>query len=109
MNEIDAIKHYILIGKDANKYMKLPYNFNIDDYKKLNPDIFLKNNLLTEKEIINHFITYGIHENRMIEIQKINYCKRILCICHVGTSGIFQKIEKYIENFNLYKTFKSGF
>ena len=93
-NQIDAIKHFIKIGKTNNNYMRLPKKFNTQDYIKLNPDL----QLTTEKDIIEHFIKFGIYENRMIENKKLNFNKKILGICHIGNINVFKKMEKYINN-----------
>jgi len=97
-NRKDALLHYIQYGKEKYNYTRLPKNFNAQDYLKLNPDIKQKIKSDSEKEIINHFIKFGVYENRQVSVNKINYKKRILCICHNGNMGIFKKIEKYLEN-----------
>ena len=97
LNKLDAIKHFIKYDRDKYNYIMLPSKFNCEDYLRLNPDIKTQNNLL-EKEVINHFIKKGIYENRLCNIVKLNYKKRILCICHNGSIDVFKKIEKYIEN-----------
>jgi hypothetical protein len=96
LHEIDAIKHFIKYGSEKFNYIRLPLDFNYKDYLKLNPDIKL--NLNDEKLVIKHFINNGIYENRLIKINKINYKKQILCICHNGNIHIFKKLEKYIQN-----------
>lgn len=97
LNKLDAIKHYIKYDRENYNYLMLPTKFNCEDYLKLNPDIKMQINP-SDKEIINHFIKNGIYENRLCNIVKLNYKKRILCICHNGSIDIFKKIEKYIEN-----------
>lgn len=94
----DALLHYIQYGKDKYNYTRLPKNFNSQDYLKLNPDIRQKINSESEKDIINHWIKFGVYENRQTSISKISYKRRILCICHNGNMGVFKKIEKYLEN-----------
>ena len=97
LNKLDAIKHFIKYNRDNYNYIMLPLKFNCEDYLKLNPDIKMQMNT-SDKEITSHFIKYGIYENRLCNIVKINYKKRILCICHNGNTDVFKKIEKYIEN-----------
>ena len=97
LHKLDAIKHFIKYDRDNYNYIMLPPKFNCEDYLKLNPDIKMQNNP-SEKEIINHFIKQGIYENKLCNIVKLNYKKRILCICHNGNTDVFKKIEKYIEN-----------
>lgn len=96
LQRIDIIKHFIKNGRDKFNYIRLPLNFNTLDYIKLNPDI--KIDIKNDKEIINHFINNGIYENRLAQVIKVNYKKRILCICHNGNMQIFKKLEKYIDN-----------
>ena len=103
-NKLDAIKHFIKYDRDNYNYIMLPSKFNCKDYIKLNPDIKMQKNP-SDKEIINHFIKNGIYENRLCNIIKLNYKKKILCICHNGNIDVFKKIEKYIENLMLLNSF----
>jgi hypothetical protein len=91
LHKIDAINHFLKYGYN---YINLPKKFNLNEYLYLNQDI----KLTEQKKVINHFITRGIFENRLVNIVKINYKKKILCICHVGNINIFKKIETYINN-----------
>ena len=103
-NKLDAIKHFIKYDRENYNYIMLPSKFNCEDYIKLNPDIKMQKNPL-DKDIINHFIKNGIYENRLCNIIKLNYKKKILCICHNGNIDVFKKIEKYIENLMLLNSF----
>ena len=102
LSKADATKHFLKIGREKYNYIKLPVGFNINDYLRLNPDLKTKLSKLSEKEIIDHFIKYGINENRQIYNNKISYKRRILCICHNGNMNVFKKMEKYIYTYTLY-------
>ena len=105
LNKFDAIKHFITYGREKYNYIILPQKFNSNDYIKLNPDIDLDVKNKNENEIIDHFIKYGINENRLCNIVKLNNKKKILCICHNGNMDVFKKIEKYIDNLMLLNLF----
>lgn len=54
------IHHYITKGKHENRIYKLPLNFNVNNYRILNPD--LKN--FGYNQLIEHYVNKGIYENR---------------------------------------------
>jgi len=97
-SKADALKHFLKYGKEKYNYIRLPQNFSPQDYLKINPDIKSSLKSLSDKDIIDHFIKYGIYENRQICSVNIATKKRVLCICHNGNMGVFKKIEKYIDN-----------
>jgi len=51
----DKLKKYKLL-----QYFDFPENFNIHNYKRLNPDL----NHFNNNDLINHWFNYGIYENR---------------------------------------------
>ena len=60
MSENELINHYIQYGKQENRLIKLPENFNINLYKKKNNDLLLFNN----DQLLQHFVNHGYNENR---------------------------------------------
>jgi len=93
-SDIDVLKHYIQrITKDG---VVLPLNFDPNEYAKVNPDLKLKDK--SDEEITEHFINYGVFENRNVKQESINFNKQILLICHIGNAAIFKKMEHYIDN-----------
>lgn len=93
----ELIQHYLREVKSESFRSLLPSTFNVKNYIKANPDLKNLENK-SDKEIINHFINYGIFENRMLECKKIYHNIRILGICHVGNRKVFEKMEFYVNN-----------
>jgi hypothetical protein len=56
----NLIKHYIEHGKNEKRVYKLPDNFNVNSYKKMNLDLIH----LNDNDLIKHYVNYGINENR---------------------------------------------
>ena len=52
--------HYISYGSNEGRLYKLPYNFNVEIYKKLNKDLKKLNN----NELLSHFVNIGFNEGR---------------------------------------------
>ena len=69
-NDDYLIKHYLEIGKNENRLYKMPRNFDVELYKKLNPDT----ESLNKKDIIDHFRTVGRKEGRQYQFpEKFNF------------------------------------
>ena len=66
LNEPQAIRHYLAIGKAENRLYKfvLPKDYNYKDYLVLNSDL----NHLTESEAKEHYLEHGIFENRLYKL-----------------------------------------
>jgi hypothetical protein len=75
-NDEFLIKHYLEKGIKEKRLYKIPDNFDVNLYKKLNPDTENMNH----NQIIEHFKTIGVHENRKYEFPKnfdYNFYKKV--------------------------------
>lgn len=63
-NGVNEKRNYLIELPDSTLINKLPYDFNIDEYKLLNNDLIELNNI----ELINHYLIYGINELRLYKI-----------------------------------------
>ena len=91
MKKSDVLKQYLLSSENN---AILPSHFNTKHYEHANPDLKFKNS----DEATNHFMNYGIYENRDINSPQIKYGKIILLLCHIGDINVFMKMEHYILN-----------
>ena len=95
VSNIEIIKHYFNHNNAINS--SILDTFVAQDYISINPDLTILNEK-SDEEVKKHFINYGIFENRLCAIQKVNFSKKILLMCHVGNVDVFKKIEQYINN-----------
>lgn len=91
LSDIRILKHYV--QNINNQGLLLPSGFNAKEYLDTNPDLNI-----TDKHATNHFINYGIYENRETKIKPVLFSKKILVLCHIGNIITFKKMEHYIQN-----------
>ena len=73
-------------------------NFDAKTYLQVNPDLKQELENSTNIDIKNHFMNYGVFENRYYQVQKTTCQRHILLLCHVGSVSTFKKMEHYIDN-----------
>jgi hypothetical protein len=93
MKKSDVLKQYL--SSNLNNII-LPLDFNSINYVKVNPELNL--NSKNNNSITDHFINYGVYEQRDYGQMKVKYEKIILLLCHIGDFNTFLKMEHYIEN-----------
>jgi hypothetical protein len=98
-SELDAKKHYIDIGKSENrkysfinKAQILNKKFDYIEYIELNNDL----NSFSKKDAINHFIYYGINENRVYDYYSIS---RVFIISNNNLGGTHKYVNDITNNF----------
>lgn len=92
--DMDIKKHFL--QNNRNNINILPTNFDPQQYLRTNPDLELKGK--NNDEITEHFLNYGIFENRDINTNILKYKKKVLLLCHIGNINTFKKMEHYITN-----------
>ena len=92
--ELDIKTHFL--KNNRNNINILPSNFEPQQYLRSNPDLNMCNK--NNSEITEHFLNYGIFENRDINTNILKYKKKILLLCHIGNIDTFKKMEHYIVN-----------
>ena len=64
MDDIHTIQHYFNLQFSKNNLYKIPEDFDIKLYQKLNPEL----EDLTDKKVIEHYIKIGRKENRIYKL-----------------------------------------
>ena len=72
--------------------MNLPNNFSVNTYKFLNPDL---NQNASDKEIIHHYLNYGIHEGRSYIIDAVEKTSHEIVDQHIENT--YPEIIGYIH------------
>lgn len=60
LNYSDLINHYINYGEKEGRIYKLPDDFNVDSYRKINSDLLN----LNYEQLVSHYVNFGYTEKR---------------------------------------------
>jgi hypothetical protein len=84
IDNIRVIQHYFYTKCSNNILLKIPDDFDINLYKKINSDLIT----ISDDKIMEHYINYGIKEKRLYKLPNdFNY-------------QVYQKIYKDLNNLN---------